>query len=99
MIASTKKSPKSAIFLYIKEHLDRGLVPASTKKLDPILIKIEPLQINSQDPLLEQKYLQIAFNSQLIEYLDDRLKNAIRQKSPAPVQKPAAIRKTAPKAG
>ena len=64
-----------------------------------ILQQLEPSETNFSDPELEHHHLQLLFNTQLVECLEARFRERGRMGASSPAQNPAAISKTAPKAG
>jgi hypothetical protein len=96
---STKESPKAALIFFIQQHLTHGVPPTITADIKKILQQLEPSETNFSDPELEHHHLQLLFNTQLVECLEARFRERGRLSTSSPAQNPAAIGKTAPKAG
>jgi hypothetical protein len=96
---SKKISPEEAISFFIKEHFKLNLVPRLNKGINQILQRLDAFDGTLQDPELEQLQLQLLLNTQLIECLEDQLREQGRLGGTPTAQIPGAIRKTGSKVG
>ena len=96
---SSNDSPKTALSFFITWHLECNLIPAMNENIRIVLSQIEIDSTDFLDPELQNHQLQLLFNTHLVECLEARFRERGQLSASPPVQKPAAIRKTAPKAG
>ena len=96
---SASETPKKAILFFIKQHLDRNVVPTTNKEINTILQRLAPTDTQSSDIEIQQHQLQLMLNAHILEYLEARFRQRNRPATSSPAQKPGAISKTAPKAG
>ena len=68
-----EKSPQKAIHFFISQHLDSGINPEYTPKLDDALIQLNPSEELHAEPDLRLHQLNLRFNGQLIDLLEARL--------------------------
>ena len=64
-----------------------------------VLSQIEKDSTDFLDPELQNHQLQLLFNTHLVECLEARFRERGQLSASSPAQNPAAISKTAPKAG
>ena len=95
---STKKSSKSALLFFIKEHLKCDLAPNLDKNIKEIFRQQESTKTKSVDPELQKHQRQIQFNTLVIECLETQLRDRGRLDASPTAQKPGTISKTALKA-
>jgi tetratricopeptide (TPR) repeat protein len=96
---SASETPKKAILFFIKQHLDRNVVPTSNKEINTIPQRLAPTETQSSDIDIQQHQLQLMLNAHILEYLEARFRQRNRPANDSPAQKPGAIGKTGPKAG
>ena len=96
---SKKKSPKTALFFLVEEHLTNNIIPILNEDIKALLKQLESMDTESIDPELQSHQLQLQFNTLVIECLERQRRDQGRLDPSATAQKPGAIRKTAPKAG
>ena len=68
-----EKSPQKAIHFFISQHLDSGINPEYTPKLNDALMQLNPSEELHTEPDLRLHQLNVRFNGQLIDLLEARL--------------------------
>ena len=96
---SQKRSPRSSLLYFIRQHLNHGIIPTLNKEILKILLELQPADTYVTESELQKHHLQLLFNTLVIDCLEGQLLEQRRSNATAPVQKPGSIRKTAPKAG
>ena len=94
-----KNTPEEAVRFFISRHLKHKITPAVNPNIKSILMQLEPAIDKITDPKLRHHKLRLAFNTHIVDFLENRPKEQGHLNDTARPQKLGVISETAPKAG